>query len=77
MNKGLWLTNASDQNSPAFTAGGSREADMATPTMDPVLSPKTDRATPAPEGMAINAPTHKALNRPRDTISSVGHFSTP
>ena len=77
INKGSWLTRARAQNNPAFTAGGKREAEIATPTMDPVLSPNTDSATPAPEGMAISAPTPRALSCPLDIISSVGHLVTP
>ena len=67
------MTIANAQNNPALTAGGKREAEIATPTMDPVLSPKTDRATPAPDGIAISAPTPRALNYPLDIISVVGH----
>ena len=77
MNKGLWFTSARDQNNPAFTAGGKRDADMATPTIDPVLSPNTERATPAPEGIATRTPTPRALSCPRPIISLVGHFVTP
>lgn len=42
----------------AFTAGGNKEADMATPTSEAVYSPKTARATPAPLGIATKTPTH-------------------
>ena len=77
MNKGSWFTTASAQNNPALTAGGKSEADIATPTIDPVLSPKTERATPAPDGIAINAPTPRARNCPLDIISLVGHCVTP
>jgi len=48
----------------ALTAGGSSEAEMATPTSDPVLPPSIDRATPAPDGRAINTPTHRLRPRP-------------
>lgn len=48
----------------AFTAGGSREAEMATPTRDPTLPPRMDNATPAPDGMAIKTPTGKARTDP-------------
>lgn len=43
----------------ALTAGGRREADIATPTRDAVLSESTEMATAAPEGTAIRTPTHK------------------
>ena len=43
----------------AFTAGGRREADIATPTNEPKLPPKNERATAAPEGIATNNPTIK------------------
>ena len=52
---------ASAQNSPALTAGGKSEADIATPPIEPVLPPNTERATPAPDGIAIRAPTPRAL----------------
>jgi hypothetical protein len=42
-----------------LTAGGSNEADIATPTREPVLPPNTDNATPAPDGNAMQTPTHK------------------
>ena len=48
----------------ALTAGGSREADMATPTRDPVLPPNTERATPAPDGSAIATPTPSPRVKP-------------
>ena len=37
---------------PVFTAGGRREAEIATPTRELVFAPRTDRATPTPEGIA-------------------------
>lgn len=43
----------------ALTAGGSSDAEIATPTSDAVYSPSTARATPAPLGMATRIPTHK------------------
>ena len=75
MKDGFTMANA--QNSPAFTAGGKSEADMATPTIDPALFDNTERATPAPEGIAIRAPTQRALACPRCIISVVGHLVTP
>jgi hypothetical protein len=47
----------------AFTAGGSSEAEIATPTNEPALPPKTDKATPIPEAKAISKPG----TRPRKT----------
>ena len=47
-----------------MTAGGNKEADIATPTSEPVLSPNTDNATPAPDGNAIKTPTHKLRVKP-------------
>lgn len=41
---------------PVLTAGGRREAEIATPTRLDVLSPRMDSATPMPEGIAIRAP---------------------
>lgn len=52
-------TNDMAQRSPALTAGGSKEAEIATPTRDAVYSPSTANATPAPLGIAIAIPTHK------------------
>jgi len=48
----------------ALTAGGRRDADMATPTRDPVLPPRIDRATPAPDGRAMSTPTQRLRNIP-------------
>ena len=60
------------QKNPAFTAGGSSEAEIATPTRDPALPPRTLnnnlretnlidsiylKATPAPLGTATMTPT--------------------
>jgi hypothetical protein len=45
----------------AFTAGGSNEAEIATPTRDAVLSPRMPMATAAPDGRATSNPTHKDL----------------
>ncbi len=59
----------------ALTAGGSREAEMATPTKEPVLPPRMEKATPAPEGMAMRMPTHRLRVIPRACISDVGHAS--
>jgi hypothetical protein len=50
-------TAAYAQHIPAFTAGGRREADMATPTRELVLFPSTERATPTPENTATTRPT--------------------
>lgn len=44
--------------------GGRREAEIATPTRDAPFPPKTDIATPAPEGRAIKHPDHKLLTIP-------------
>ena len=59
-----------------FTAGGSKDAAIATPTKEPAFPAKMDKATPMPEGIAINTPTTKLRVIPRPTISSVGHFAT-
>jgi len=45
--------NAMTNNMPQFTAGGSSEALIATPTRLDVESSSTDRATPRPEKNAI------------------------
>jgi hypothetical protein len=42
-----------------LTAGANNDADIATPTKEPVLPPNTDKATPAPDGSAMQTPTHK------------------
>ena len=62
------------QNNPALTAGGNREADIATPTRDPTFPPRTDKATPAPDGNAIAIPVTKDRTLPRLVISGVGHL---
>lgn len=38
-------------------AGGSSEAEIATPTKDPKLFPNTEMAIAAPEGSAMQIPT--------------------
>ena len=53
------------QNMPQLTAGGSKEAEMATPTKELVLLPITDNATPIPEGTAIVIPTINPDGTPR------------
>mmetsp|Transcript_29257 Transcript_29257/g.55270 ORF Transcript_29257/g.55270 Transcript_29257/m.55270 type:complete len:104 (-) Transcript_29257:984-1295(-) len=67
--------NATDQQSPAFTAGGSSEADIATPTRLDVLFPKVLSATPMPLGIAITIPVTRPATSPREDISLVGHVS--
>lgn len=49
-----------------FTAGGRRDADIATPTNDPAFPPRTERATPAPDGKAIIPPTERRVRSPLD-----------
>ena len=45
--------NAYPSNIPVFTAGGNKDAEIATPTKLLVLFPNTDNATPIPLGNAI------------------------
>lgn len=49
---------------PEFTNGGSRAADIATPTRLDVLFPSTDKATPIPDGRAINSPINNDSGLP-------------
>ena len=58
----------------AFTAGGSSDAEMATPTREPALPPSMARATPAPEGSAIRMPTHRLRSMPLERVK--GHKSS-
>ena len=44
---------------------------MQTPTKDPTLFPRTDKATPTPEGIATSKPIPSDLSWPLDFISSV------
>mmetsp|Transcript_15323 Transcript_15323/g.24951 ORF Transcript_15323/g.24951 Transcript_15323/m.24951 type:complete len:221 (-) Transcript_15323:3367-4029(-) len=60
---------------PVFTAGGRSEAEIATPTRLDVLFPRTDKATPTPEGMAMHIPTTTDIPDARLHISEVGHVS--
>lgn len=53
-----------DELRTEFTAGGSNDAEIATPTNEPALPPSTDSATPAPEGRAIILPTDKRVKSP-------------
>ena len=57
---------------PAFTHGGSSDAEMATPTRLEVFLPEIASATPTPEGSATKKPTMRLKGSPRLTISSVG-----
>ena len=70
------LIIAIDQYSPVFTAGGSKEAEIATPTMDPEFPPRTERATPTPLGIAIATPTSKPEVSVREDISLVGQSTS-
>mmetsp|Transcript_880 Transcript_880/g.1641 ORF Transcript_880/g.1641 Transcript_880/m.1641 type:complete len:213 (-) Transcript_880:1057-1695(-) len=60
---------------PAFTAGGNREAEIATPTRLPVFPPKIDKLTPIPDGIAMAIPVYKPSTSPRICISLVGQSS--
>lgn len=42
---------------PALTHGGSKEAEIATPTSEDVFLPEMAKATPTPEGRATKKPT--------------------
>ena len=59
---------------PVLTAGGRREAEMATPTPPAWLPPRTARATPTPLGTAIKTPTTRQLQPVRPSISVVGQL---
>ena len=60
------------QYSPVLTAGGRREAEIATPTIDPALPPSTEIATPTPLGIAIAKPTTRQLQPVLEAISGEG-----
>ena len=59
---------------PVLTAGGSREAEMATPTPPAWLPPRTARATPTPLGTAMKTPTTRQLQPVLPSISVVGQL---
>mmetsp|Transcript_2534 Transcript_2534/g.5836 ORF Transcript_2534/g.5836 Transcript_2534/m.5836 type:complete len:305 (-) Transcript_2534:320-1234(-) len=63
---------ATAQHRPVFTAGGSSDALMATPTSELVLLPSTLSATPKPDTSAITKPVMRPSGLPRDSISAVG-----
>mmetsp|Transcript_37720 Transcript_37720/g.91636 ORF Transcript_37720/g.91636 Transcript_37720/m.91636 type:complete len:200 (-) Transcript_37720:1289-1888(-) len=69
------MSMACAQQIPALTAGGSKEAEIATPTKEEVLLPKMDKATPMPLGIAMAIPVINPPTSPRDDISSVGQSS--
>lgn len=48
----------------AFTAGGIKDVDIATPTSDEMLSLRTAKATAAPDNNAIRQPTPIVRNSP-------------
>eukprot|EP01083_Nonionella_stella_P025843 71166_1 len=58
---------------PQLTAGGSRDALIATPTRLEVWSSSTETATPKPEKKAIGNPARNVVLVPRLSISFVGH----
>lgn len=58
-------------NLTELTAGGNSEAEMATPTSEPILPPKIPIAAAAPDGIAVNTPTISECNSHLDRISSV------
>eukprot|EP00128_Syssomonas_multiformis_P005410 Colp12_sorted_trinity150504_noHs@25849 len=60
---------------PAFTMGGSSDAEIATPTSVALTPPDSDTATPAPDGTATAMPVTIAQGVPLNSISLVGHFS--
>lgn len=45
-----------------FTAGGSNDAEIATPTKEPIFSPNIAMATAAPDGRAVKIPTNNEWN---------------
>ena len=59
---------------PVLTAGGRREAEMATPTPPAWLPPRTARATPTPLGTAMKTPTTRQLQPVLPSISVVGQL---
>lgn len=54
LGKLIWIT--------AFTAGGKRDTEMATPTSEPTFSAKIAIAAAAPVGNAVQTPTRSAWN---------------
>lgn len=57
----------------AFTQGGRREAEIATPTSDDWFPDKRETATAAPDGKATSIPIQRVRSWPLATISDVGH----
>jgi hypothetical protein len=51
---------------PQLTAGGNRDAEIATPTRDDVFPPSVDNDTPTPEGSAIIRPVEMELHTDRE-----------
>lgn len=60
-----------------MTAGGSNDADIATPTKLLIFVVRLETATPTPDGIAMKAPIHNPLNNPLLVISADGHESVP
>lgn len=48
----------------ALTAGGNKEAEIATPTNEPIFSPSMAIATAAPDGIAVKSPTMREWYSP-------------
>ena len=61
---------------PEFTAGGRREAEIATPTRLAIWSSNSETATPRPEMNATGRAMTRFCHVHRLTISDVGHAST-
>lgn len=58
----------------AFTAGGIKDVEIATPTREAILSLKMPSATAAPEIRAIKHPTHKDRNSPLQPLNPIKVF---
>eukprot|EP00472_Partenskyella_glossopodia_P000847 CAMPEP_0197543082 /NCGR_PEP_ID=MMETSP1318-20131121/68050_1 /TAXON_ID=552666 /ORGANISM="Partenskyella glossopodia, Strain RCC365" /LENGTH=150 /DNA_ID=CAMNT_0043102393 /DNA_START=2397 /DNA_END=2849 /DNA_ORIENTATION=- len=63
------------QHIPEFTAGGRRDAEIATPTKLDTLLLINPRATPKPDGTAMAIPIYNPLIWPRPAISGLGQFN--
>mmetsp|Transcript_7656 Transcript_7656/g.24541 ORF Transcript_7656/g.24541 Transcript_7656/m.24541 type:complete len:219 (-) Transcript_7656:639-1295(-) len=59
---------------PVLTAGGSSDAEIATPTSEDRLPASTDSATPKPDASAMAKPVPRPITSPRLDISYVGQL---
>jgi hypothetical protein len=67
---------ANAQQMPQLTMGGSKDAEMATPTKALMPPSVTPRPTTKPDAVATTIPARRFMGSPRPVISGVGHWNS-